>query len=87
MSARQSVTNHGRIRRAAVFMLLALGAETASLAWKHPLSLYVFGAVGALMALLSAASLALSLVSRPAEMELVPGAGADDGERRAARSA
>lgn len=87
MSARRSVTNHGRIRRAAVFMLLALGAEAASLAWKHPLSLYVFGAVGVLMALLSAISLALSLVSRPAEMELVPGAGEHDEARRVARSA
>ena len=61
------MTNHGRIRHAALFMLLALGAELLSFVWKHPLSVYVFGAVCALLLLLSVGSLLLSLVSRPVE--------------------
>ncbi len=84
MSARRAVTNHGRIRRAALFMLLALAAEVASLAWRHPLSIYVFGAVGALLVLLSVTSVLLSLVSPPAEAERPDSAEADDEERRAA---
>jgi membrane protein implicated in regulation of membrane protease activity len=61
------MTNHGRIRHAALFMLLALGAELLSFVWKHPLSVYVFGVVGALLVVLSVGSLLLSLVSRPVE--------------------
>lgn len=84
MSARRPVTNHGRIRRSALFMLLALAAEAASLAWRHPLSIYVFGAVGALLVLLCVASLLLSLVSPPAEADRPESAESDDEERRAA---
>ena len=86
MSARRAVTNHGRIRRAALFMLLLLAAEVASLAWRHPLSIYVFGAVGALLALFSVASVLHSLVSPPAEAER-PGSGDSDEEERQADAA
>jgi len=78
------MTNHGRIRRAALFMLLALAAEVASLIWRHPLSVYVLGAAGGLLALLSIASLLLSLVSRPAEVELREWVEPDEKKRRAA---
>jgi uncharacterized membrane protein len=84
MSEPRSMTNHGRIRRSALFMLAALVAEVVSLRWTHPLSFYVFGAVGALLVLLSIASLVLSLVSRPAEMEILRRAESDEEERRAA---
>jgi hypothetical protein len=84
MSDPRSVTNHGRIRRAALFMLAALAAEVASLRWTHPLSFYVFGVVGALLVLLSVASLLLALVSRPAEMDLVRRVESKDEERRVA---
>lgn len=72
------MTNHGRIRRSALFMLGALAAEVVSLVWRHPLSVYVFGAVCALLALFSVASLLLSLVSRPAETEHSEPAESDD---------
>lgn len=82
MSAPKSMTNHARIRRAAFFMLLALLAEVASLAWRHPLSIYAFGAAGGLLGFLSVTSLLLSLVSRPAELEPPEQAEADDEEER-----
>lgn len=84
MSAPRSMTNHARIRRSAILMLGALAAEVASLGWRHPLSIYVFGAVGALLVLLSIASLLLSLVSRPAEMEPPESVESDEEEREAA---
>ncbi len=83
MSARRAVTNHGRIRRAALFMLLALAAEVASLAWRHPLSIYVFGAVGALLVLFSITSVLLSLVSPPAEVARAESGESDEEERQA----
>lgn len=84
MSAPRSMTNHGRIRRSALLMLLALAAEVVSLAWRHPLSMYVFGAVCGLLVFLSLASLLLSLVSRPAELEAPESTESDDEEDRAA---
>ncbi|HSQ60789.1 MAG TPA: hypothetical protein VLT84_10215 [Acidobacteriota bacterium] len=84
MSEPKSVTNHGRIRRSALFMLAALAAEVVSLRWTHPLSFYVFGLVGALLVLSSVVSLLLSLVSRPAEMEILRRVESEDEERRAA---
>lgn len=78
------MTNHGRIRRSALLMLAALAAEVVSLQWKHPLSVYVFGAAGALLALLSIASLLLSLVSRPADMEVLEPVESDGEDRGAA---
>ena len=77
------MTNHGRIRRSALLMLAVLVAEVVSLQWRHPLSVYVFGTVAALLALLSIASLLLSLVSRPAGMEIVEPAKSEDEDRRA----
>jgi hypothetical protein len=82
MSAPRSMTNHGRIRRSALLMLAALAAEVVSLQWRHPLSVYVLGAAGALLVLLSIASMLLSLVSRPAEMEVLEPAESDDEDRR-----
>jgi len=84
MSASKSMTNHARIRHAAFFMLLALVAEVASLAWRHPLSIYVLGAVGGLLVLLSIASVLLSLVSRPAEVERPERVETEDEEERRA---
>ena len=84
MSPRRSMTNHDRIRRSALFILGALVAEVASLAWRHPLSVYVFGAVGVLLILLSIASLLLSLVSRPAEVKQPEPEESDDEERQVA---
>ncbi len=84
MSVRRAVTNHGRIRRAALFMLLALAAEVASLAWRHPLSIYVFGVVGALLVLFSITSVFLSLVSPPAEVDRPESGDSDEEERPAA---
>lgn len=83
MTARRSMTNHARVRRSALLMLAALAAEVVSLQWRHPLSIYVFGTVAALLVLLSLASLLLSLVSRPAEMELSEPAEADDTDQAA----
>ena len=74
------MTNHGRIRHAALFMLLALGAELSSFVWKHPLSVYVFGVVGALLVVLSVGSLLLSLVARPAEPRQEQAESEDEGE-------
>lgn len=84
MNAPRSMTNHGRIRRSALLMLAALAAEVVSLQWRHPLSVYVFGAAAALLVLLSLASLLLSLVSRPAEMEVLESAESDDDRDQAA---
>lgn len=84
MSASRSMTNHGRIRRSALLMLAALTAEVVSLQWRHPLSVYIFGAIAALLALLSVVSLLLSLVSRPADTEVVESVEPDDEEREAA---
>jgi len=84
MSVFRSMTNHGRIRRSALLMLAALAAEVVSLQWRHPLSVYVFGAIAALLALLSIASLLLSLVSRPADVEVVERDESDDEDRGAA---
>lgn len=84
MSARRSMTKHDQVRRSALFMLGALAAEVVSLAWRHPLSVYVFGAVGTLLVLFSVASLLLSLVSRPAEAEHSEPVESDDEQRRAA---
>lgn len=86
MSALRSITNHGWIRRSALLMLTALAAEVVSLQWRHPLSVYVFGALGAIFALLGIVSLLLSLVSRPADVAVVPPVESDDEERRAAAS-
>ena len=79
-----AMTNHGRIRRSALLMLAALAAEVVSLEWRHPLSVYVCGTVGALLAVLSIVSLLLSLVSRPAEMEVLERSESDDEDRGAA---
>ena len=84
MSAPRAITNHGRLRRAAILMLLALAAEVVSLAGRHPLSMYVFGTVGALLVLLSITSLLLSLVSPPAETQPRESGEPDDEERRTA---
>jgi hypothetical protein len=54
------VTSYGRIRRAAFFMLLALGAEALSMLWSHPLSFYFFAATAGLCCLLATASFLLS---------------------------
>jgi hypothetical protein len=54
------VTSDGRIRRAAFFMLLALGAEALSTLWSHPLSFYFFVATASLCCLLAMASFLLS---------------------------
>jgi hypothetical protein len=84
MSAFRSMTNHGRIRRSALLMLVALAAEVVSLQWRHPLSVYVFGTVGALLAVLSIASLLLSLVSRPADVEVVEQVESDEEDQQSA---
>lgn len=84
MSPLTSMTNHGRIRRCALLMLAALTAEVVSLQWRHPLSVYVFGAIAALLALLSIASLLLSLASRPAEMEVVERVESDGEDQQSA---
>lgn len=84
MSASRSMTNHGRIRRSALLMLAALTAEVVSLQWRHPLSVYIFGAIATLLAFLSVVSLLLSLVSRPADTEVVESVEPDDEEREAA---
>jgi len=84
MSPRRSMTNHDQVRRSALFMLGALGAEVVSLAWRHPLSVYVFGVTGSLLVLFSIASLLLSLVSRPAESEHPEPVESDDEQRRVA---
>ena len=44
-----STTNHGRIRRSALFMLLALAVEVLSMFWRHPLSFYCFVAAGSVL--------------------------------------
>jgi hypothetical protein len=54
------ITSHGRIRRAAFFMLLALGAEALSTLWRHPLSFYFFVVSAGLCLLLAGASFLLS---------------------------
>jgi hypothetical protein len=63
---RGPVTNEGRLRRAAFFLLLGLGVESLSLAWSHPLSFYLFVAGGGLFAFLGIWSFLLSFVSPPA---------------------
>ena len=57
------ITNEGRIRRAALLMLLALAAEALSVYWRHPLSLYIFMAVGSIFCFLAIVSFLLSFVS------------------------
>jgi hypothetical protein len=57
------ITNEGRLRMAALFMLLMLGVELLSLAWKHPLSFYLFTLAGGVFALLAIGSFLRSLVS------------------------
>ncbi|HKQ19562.1 MAG TPA: hypothetical protein VJW75_07420 [Candidatus Eisenbacteria bacterium] len=84
MSLLKSITNHGRIRRSALLMLAALAAEVGSLQWRHPLSVYVFGAIAALFALLSIVSLLLSLISRPAEVKVVEQVESDDEDEQSA---
>jgi hypothetical protein len=54
------ITSSGRIRRAAFFMLLALGAEALSTQWSHPLSFFVFVATAGLCFLLATGSFLLS---------------------------
>jgi hypothetical protein len=63
------VTSYGRIRRAAFFMLLALGAETLSTFWHHPLSFYFFLASAGLLLLLAGGSFLLSWFSPHAKPE------------------
>jgi hypothetical protein len=60
------ITNEGRIRRAALLMLLALAAEALSVYWRHPLSLYIFMAAGSIFCFLAIVSFLLSFVSPPA---------------------
>jgi hypothetical protein len=57
------ITNEGRLRRAAFFMLLALGIESISLYWRHPLSIYLFAAGWGLCALLGVGSFLRALIS------------------------
>ena len=57
------VTRGGRIRRAAFFMLLALAAEALSVHWHHPLSFYLFVAVGGVLSLLAVVSFLMSWIS------------------------
>ncbi len=66
------VTSEGRIRRAALFLLLGLGLETLSFYWRHPLSFLVFLGAWSLLALLGIASLLLSFVSPPGLKSRLP---------------
>jgi hypothetical protein len=65
--ARPPITNEGRLRRAAFFMLLGLGIESISLYWRHPLSIYLFAAGFGLCALLGVGSFLRALISPPAK--------------------
>jgi hypothetical protein len=60
------ITNEGRIRRAALLMLLALATEALSVYWRHPLSLYILMAAGSIFCFLAIVSFLLSFVSPPA---------------------
>jgi len=60
-------TSEGQLRRAALFMLLGLGFEWLSLAWEHPLSIYVFAVGGGLCAAMSVGSFLVSLLSPSAQ--------------------
>ena len=79
-----STTNHGRIRRSALFMLLALAVEVLSMFWRHPLSFYCFVAAGSVLGILGIVSFLLSFVSPPAEAEGLRPVEVDADERRAA---
>ena len=63
------VSSQGRIRRSAIFMLLALVAETLSMYWRHPLSFYFFLIAGGVFALLGTIAFLLSFVSPQVESE------------------
>jgi len=78
------ITGHGRIRRSAIFVLAALGVETLSLGWRHPLSVYFFLIAGGLCAVLAILSFLLSFVSRSAESEYWQPVDDEEREDRAA---
>jgi hypothetical protein len=63
MSPKGPIASEGRIRRAAVLMLLALAVEASSMYWRHPLSFYYFIAAGGLLAVLGTLSFLHSMVS------------------------
>ena len=67
MKNKAPITNEARIRRAAFFMLLALAVEFLSLEWKHPLSIYVFGAGFTIFAALGVGSFLRSIISPSAK--------------------
>jgi hypothetical protein len=61
------ITNEGRLRRAACFMLLGLGIEAITLQWRHPLSIYVFVAGWGVCGLLGVGSFLRALISPSAK--------------------
>ncbi len=78
-------TNHGWIRRSALFLLLALAVEVFSMFWRHPLSFYCFVAASGILGVLGVVSFLLSFVLPPAKAEAWPPAVVDEGGRRAGR--
>ncbi len=87
MSATSPITSEGRIRRSALFMLLALAAETLTMYWRHPLSFYLFAIAGGILGLLGTVSFLLSFVSHRAQPDSWASVvDSFEEERRAARS-
>ena len=77
------MTREARIRRAALFLLLALGLEALSLVWRHPLAPLLFVGGGGFLALLGILSFLGALLA-PSERRADFGSfDSEDEERRA----